>query len=205
MTQTIRLSIVLAINLFMITGLIVVGFSSHSISVLAAGGDYAADAGAIGLGLIAIMLQGKSPKYHKATSYVALINGLFLLIITSFVIYEAGHRLLSQTTPIVAGLQTMLISGLAAIAMVVAALVLRSGDDTRSDLHIRSVMLDTAADASSAGAVAVTGAIIYLTHGFYWLDSIIGLSIGVVIGIAAVKLLHDVAIDFKRNANKVGP
>lgn len=130
--------------------------------MLAAGGDYATDAGAIGLGLIAITLRDKIPKYRRATSYVALINGLFLLIIAACVSYEAGHRLLNQTTPVVAGLQTMLIGGLAAIAMLAAAVVLRSSDDTGSDLHIRSVMLETAADASSAGAVAVTGAVIFI-------------------------------------------
>jgi hypothetical protein len=39
------------------------------------------------------------------------------------------------------------------------------------DLHGRSVLLDTIADALTAAAVAVTGGIVFLTHGLSWLNS----------------------------------
>jgi Co/Zn/Cd efflux system component len=43
MTQQKRLGLVLGLNLIMITGLVLVGISSHSLAVLAAGGEFAAD------------------------------------------------------------------------------------------------------------------------------------------------------------------
>ena len=43
MTQQKRLGLVLGINLVMIAGLVIVGLASHSLGVLAAGGDFAAD------------------------------------------------------------------------------------------------------------------------------------------------------------------
>lgn len=50
-SQQRRLGIVLSLNLIMITGLVVVGFASHSLGVLAAGGDFAADSVAVLLGI----------------------------------------------------------------------------------------------------------------------------------------------------------
>lgn len=50
MTQQKRLGLVLGLNVIMITGLVLVGLVSHSLGVLAAGDDYAADSTAILLG-----------------------------------------------------------------------------------------------------------------------------------------------------------
>jgi hypothetical protein len=47
---------VLALNLGLVTALVVTGLDAHSLAVLAAGADYLADAGAIGVSLLAIRL-----------------------------------------------------------------------------------------------------------------------------------------------------
>jgi divalent metal cation (Fe/Co/Zn/Cd) transporter len=54
---------------------------------------------------------------------------------------------------------------------------------------MRSVLLDTLSDA--AAAVAVAGGVIALAHRFYWLDAALAAVIGVVIGVAAARLLND--------------
>jgi Co/Zn/Cd efflux system component len=41
--------VVLALNVVLVTGLVVVGLTAHSLGVLAAGADYIADAAAIGV------------------------------------------------------------------------------------------------------------------------------------------------------------
>ena len=75
--------------------------------------------------------------------------------------------------------------------MVAGALVL--GRDAGSeDLHMRSVLLDTVADAVTSAAVAVTGAVIFLVQGLYWLDSAIAIVVGLIIGAGATRLLMDV-------------
>ena len=58
-SQRRRLAILLALNLAMIVGLIVVGFAAHSLGVLAAGGDYVADSTAIGLGIFAVAIRDR--------------------------------------------------------------------------------------------------------------------------------------------------
>lgn len=190
MKQETRLGIVLGLNLAMIAGLLTVGLSSHSLGVLAAGGDYIADSVAIGLGLLAIYIRDRSQGPSKATSIVALINSLALLVITALVVFESLRRLLGHT-PEIQGLSVLIVSTLAAILMVAGAYIL-SNEDDEDDLHMRSVLLDTISDAASAAAVAVVGAIILATKGFYWLDSAVALLIGLVIGYHALKLLRDV-------------
>jgi cobalt-zinc-cadmium efflux system protein len=192
MTQQKRLSLVLALNLVMITGLVLVGLSSHSLGVLAAGGDFAADSAAIILGILAIQISKHPHGHPKATTYVAFINALALLTVTTVVIYEGIHRLTSHV-PKVEGLPVLIISVIATIFMVVSVFILGK-DAGKEDLHMRSVFLDTVSDGIASTAVAVSGAVIYFANDFYWLDSALAILIGLVIGYQAVKLLRDVVI-----------
>ena len=199
MSQSKRLLAVLLLNISMITGLIIVGLSSHSLGVLAAGGDYVADSAAILLGLLAIYLRDKKNGHPLATTIVAGINASLLLIVTILVITESIHRL-NTHTPHIQGLPAMIISIVATIAMVIGALIL-AGDKNDKDLHIRSVMLDTMADGVSSAAVAVTGGIIFFTKRYFWLDSAAALIIGIVIGVTAIKLMRDVVKTMLRKNN----
>ena len=73
----------------------------------------------------------------------------------------------------------------------IEALVL--GRDAGSeDLHMRSVLLDTVADAVTSAAVAVTGAVIFVVQGLYWLDSVMAVLVGLIIGVGASRLLIEV-------------
>ncbi|MGI8484397.1 MAG: cation diffusion facilitator family transporter, partial [Thermomicrobiales bacterium] len=190
MSQQKRLSLLLTLNVLMIAGLVIVGLTAHSLGVLAAGCDYVADSTAILLGIIAIAIRNRNGEHSRATTIVALINGLALLVVTVLVIAEAFRRLLAGT-PVVNGLSVLIVSVIATIVMVGGALIL--GREAGSeDLHMRSVLLDTVSDALTAAAVAVTGAIFYFAHGLYWLDPVIAIVIGVIVGFGALRLLRDV-------------
>ena len=190
LSQRRRLSILLGLNALMIVALLVVGFASHSLGVLAAGGDYAADSAAILLGIVAVTIRERVGPESKAPTIVALINSGALLVVTILVIVEAVRRLL-QGTPEIHGLPVLVTSGIAAVVMVVGALVLgrQAGSE---DLHMRSVLLDTVADAVTSAAVAVTGAVIFVVQCLYWLDSVMAILVGLVIGAGATRLLIDV-------------
>ena len=86
MTQQKRLGLVLAINVVMIAGLLIVGLASHSLGVLAAGGDFIADSAAIVLGIIAIQITKHPHGSRRATTIAALINSFVLLVVTGVVI-----------------------------------------------------------------------------------------------------------------------
>jgi cobalt-zinc-cadmium efflux system protein len=205
MSRPKRLIVVLLLNLALIAGLVIVGLRAHSLGVLAAGGDYLADAAAIGVSLLAIRLSRRPPSptrpdgYPNATNLAALINAGWLLVLCLIVILTAARRL-AVGAPSVDGLPVLITSAVAALVMLGGALMLGGdidddNDDDREpgeDLNLQAVLLDTAADAAAAGGVAVSGAIILATGGWYWLDPAVALAIALVIGYHALRLIRHV-------------
>jgi len=179
-----RLSVVLLLNLALVAGLIVVGVAAHSLAVFAEGGDYLLDAAGVGVALLA------------ANRVAALINAGWLLALQLLVAAAAAYRLITGT-PEVDGLAVLVVSGVAAVVMTVAALVLSGGTDDdgdgqREDLSVKAVLLDTVADSAAAAGVAVTGGVILATRGWYWLDPAVALVIAVVVAYHAVRLIRKV-------------
>jgi cobalt-zinc-cadmium efflux system protein len=204
MSRVKRLTVVLLLNLSLITALVIVGLAAHSLAVLAAGADYLADAGAIGVSLLAIWLASRPPSrarphgYPNATNIAALINAGWLLMLNIAIATAAIQRLAEGTRP-VEGLPVLIVSGIAAAVMLAGALVLRGdpdgeNDDGEEDLNVTAVLLDTAADAAAAAGVAVSGAVILGASGWYWLDPAVALLIAVIIGYHAQKLVRKVEL-----------
>jgi len=188
-----RLGLVLVINVVMILGLLSVGLAAGSLGVLASGADYLADALGTGLSLAALRISRHPRGHPRATSYAALVNAGLLLLVTMAVIAEAVYRL-STGAPSIDGLPVVLVSIVAAAAMIACALILGEVDD---DLNMQSVKLDTVADAAAALGVALSGAVILITGELFWLDSVVALVIAVVIGYHAVRLLRSVLADLQ--------
>lgn len=188
----------LALNLVLIIALVVVGIGAHSLGVLAAGADYLADAAAIGVSLVAIRLSTLPPTearpngYPRATTWAALVNAGWLLVLSVLVIVAAIQRLVAGTHE-VHGLPVLVVSGVAAVVMLVGALILGGDEDDDDDdggnLNMRAVLLDTAADSVAAAAVAVVGAVILATKGTYWLDPAVALVVSGVIAYHALRLV----------------
>ncbi|MDI3312750.1 MAG: cation diffusion facilitator family transporter [Mycobacterium sp.] len=200
MSRPKRLALVLALNLFLVAGLVGVGIGAHSLGVLAAGGDYLADAAAIGLSLFAIWLSRRPPTprrpggYRNATDVAALVNGGWLLVLSAVIIATAIRRLLAGAPEIVA-LPVLIASAVAAVVMLAGVLILGGGvdrEDGGEDLNMKAIMLDTAADAAAAGGVAISGAVILAAGGWFWLDPVVALVIAAVVGYHAVNLLRKV-------------
>ena len=195
MSQRRRLTVVLTLNLAMIVGLVVIGLSAHSLGVLAAGGDYVADSTAIGLGILAVTIRDRVGEHSKATTVVAGINAGALLAV-SIIVFVAGIRRLVNGTPDVQGLPVLIVSAIATAVMLVGVFVLGTGAGSE-DLHMRSALLDTISDAVASAAVAVSGAVIYLTGRFFWLDSALSVAISVIIAAGAARLLRDVVLSLR--------
>lgn len=208
MTRNTRLWIVLFLNLVLVVGLVVVGIAAHSLAVLAAGGDYVADAAAIGLSLLAIALSKRSPTprrplgYPKATAIAALVNGSLLLVVLALVFVEGLRRLIGGTGQ-VHGIPVVIVSGIAASVMVIGALILHGDVDEEDDdegdrANMRAVLLDTVADAAAAGGAALVGAAIAITGSLYWLDPAVALVIATIVGYHVVVLLVGVVATLRR-------
>jgi cobalt-zinc-cadmium efflux system protein len=184
------------LNLSLVAGLVVVGLTAHSLAVQAAGADYLADAAAIGVSLLAIWLAASPRGYPKATTIAALVNAGWLLILNIAITVAAALHLAAGAHR-VEGLPVLIVSGIAALVMLAGALILGGDDDEEDgndegseDLNVKAVLLDTAADAAAAAGVAVSGAIILGTGGWYWLDPATALVIAVIVGYHALKLIR---------------
>jgi cobalt-zinc-cadmium efflux system protein len=196
-----RLTIVLALNLSLVTALVIVGLAAHSLAVLAAGVDYLADAAAIGVSLFAIRLASRPPSrsrpdgYPNATNIAAVVNAGWLLVLNIAITVAAIQRLAAGTRR-VEGLPVLIVSGIAASVMLAGVLVLRGDaaqDHGGDDLNVKAVLLDTAGDAAAAGGVAASGAIILGADGWYWLDPATALTIAMIIAYQAQKLARKAA------------
>ena len=197
MTKEQRLAIVLLLNVGMVIALVVVGFTAHSLGVLAAGVDYVGDAAGVAISLVALRIASRPGGDPRATSVAALINSSFLLMVTAVVLIEAIHRLITNT-PHIHGLPVLVVSAVASLVMVFGAFVL--GPIETSDFNMRSVLLDTVADAAAAASVAIGGAIILIAGGVYWVDSVIALVVALVVGYHAQRLLRQVLADLRRTS-----
>jgi cobalt-zinc-cadmium efflux system protein len=205
MPRTRRLLVVLALNLALVGALVAVGVTAHSLSVLAAGGDYLLDAAGVGVALLAIRLSAHPLRSVRrdgalnASSVAALVNSGCLLVLEVLVAAAAVDRLVSGIRE-VHGLPVLIVSGIAALVMAGGVLVLRGdGDDDEGqtgehDLSVAAVLLDTIADAAAATGVAATGAIILATGGWYWLDPAVALIIALVVVGHAIALIRKVLI-----------
>jgi cobalt-zinc-cadmium efflux system protein len=205
MSRTERLLVVLALNLGLVAVLVAVGVMAHSLAVLAEGGDYLLDAAGVGVALLAIRLSrrpaggGRGEGVSKAPNVAALINAGWLLVLEVIVAAAAVGRLVTGTGP-VDGLPVLVVSGIAALVMAGGAFILRgaggSGEDDAGghDLSVAAVLLDTIADAAAAAGVAVVGAIILVTGGWFWLDPAVALAIAVVVAYHAIALIRKVFI-----------
>ncbi len=200
MSRPVRLLFALLLNLILVGALVVVGRSTHSLGVIAAGGDYLADAAGLGVAILAYPLARRFPRMH---SVAALVNGGWLLLLCVLVAVAALSRLVSGT-PEVHGLPVVIVSTIAMIVMLIVALVLQvdldddDDDDVHEQLSSRAVLLDTLADAAAAAGVAVAGGVILATHSLYWLDPTVALVIAAVIGFHAFQLLREVRLALRR-------
>jgi cobalt-zinc-cadmium efflux system protein len=189
MSKDKRLALVLGLNLSMVVVLVIVGLAANSLGVIAAGGDYLGDAAGVALSLVALRMSRRAQGHPRATSYAALANASFLLLVTVWVIYEALSRLIGGP-PHVDGLPVIVVSVVACAVMAISALII--GPVEEGDLNMRSVLLDTLADGATAAGVAVTGAIILAVGGAYWLDSAVALAIATIVAYHAIKLIREV-------------
>ena len=206
MSRTQRLIVVLVLNLGLVAGLVAVGVTARSIAVLAEGGDYLLDTAGVAVALLAIWLAARPATrtrpggYPNATSVAALINAGWLLILELLVAGAAVDRLITHRVP-VDGLPVLVMSGIAAVAMLIGALVLRGDEDDEEgeerDPSVAAVLLDTVADAATAAGVALVGAIILAMDGWYWLDPAVALAIAVVVAYHALALIRKVLTRFR--------
>jgi cobalt-zinc-cadmium efflux system protein len=164
----------------------------------------AADAGGIGLSLLAAWFAARPATdrrtfgYARAEILAAMANALLLLVMTAAIVTEAIRRLPSPPA-VSSGLLIGFGAG-ALLANACSLLVLRHG--RAESLNVRGAFLEVAADTLGAAAVIVTGIIISAT-GYTLADPIASLAIGILILPRTWRLLRE-AVDILLEASPEG-
>lgn len=149
------------------------GFLTNSLALLADAGHMLSDAASLAIALIAFKLGEKATSYSKTYGYkrfeilAAVLNGLTLIIIASFIFYEAVKRFVHP--PEVATTGMLIVSAIGfAVNLLVAWIMIRGGD-VEENLNMRAAYLHVLSDMlGSIGAIAA--ALLMMFFGWGWAD-----------------------------------
>ena len=168
------------------------GWFTNSLALIADAGHMLTDVAALGLTLGAIWFAARPATAKKTFGWyrleilAAFVNGLILVLISIWVIYEAVERW--QSPPQVLGLQMTLVAACGLVANIIAAWLLHA--DHEHDLNLHGAWLHVMGDMLGSIAAIIAGVLI-IAKGWLWADPITSLVISVIIIVGAARLVLD--------------
>jgi len=161
---------------------IVGGLLANSLALLSDAGHMLTDILALGMSLAAMRFAQSPPTSSKTFGLyrleilAAFFNGMLLLFISFYIFYEAYHRLVEPRE--IKGLFMLGVAVIGLLANGVGILILRKS--ALKNLNVKSAFFHVVGDTVSSGGVIVGGLVIIYT-GWYMIDSLIGILIGLLI------------------------
>ena len=187
-----NLKIALLITAIVMIAEIIGGLLANSLALLSDAGHMLTDILALGLSLIAMRFAQKPPTpsktfgFHRLEILAAFFNGMFLFFIPFYIFYEAYHRLLHPEE--IKGLFMLVVAGIGLLANAIGIILLRKSAHT--SLNVKSAFFHIVGDTISSGGVIVAGVLILVT-GWYLIDPLIGIFIGILILRGAYALIME--------------
>lgn len=169
---------------------VVTGILVGSLALLSDAAHMVTDAGALGLGIVAMRLAARPPEggftygLKRAEILSALVNGVTLVVLGGFIVVEAVRRLVS---PLDVGGRAILIVALTGIAVNLLA-TWQVAQANRRSLNVAGSFAHILTDLYAFIGTAIA-AIVILATGFNRADSIVSLFIAVLMGRAAWGLI----------------
>lgn len=166
------------------------GWWSHSLTLMTDAGHMLSDCLALSLAIGAAWLahlaaNQKQSLGSQAEVAAALANGLGLLVLAIWVVWEAMHRFHEKHPAVVS--EVMLVTAIVGLGInIMAASVLH--DHSRHDLNVRGAFLHVLADTVSSAGVIVSALLIWAFH-WYWVDQVVSLGIAGLIGIGSLPII----------------
>ena len=187
-----RLWAALVLLLAFMAGEVIVGLLSHSLALLSDAGHMLADAGALGLALLAMHLALRPPSggltygLRRAEILSGLVSGITLLVLAAVLVIEAAMRLASAPT-----VDAWWMLGTALAGAVVNTLAARQlTHTTRRSLNVRGAHQHIRTDLYAFVATAIAAAVILAT-GWSRADAVAALFVVVLMAVAGVGLIKD--------------
>jgi cobalt-zinc-cadmium efflux system protein len=173
-----RLWLAIGVTLLFMVVEVVGGILTGSLALISDAGHMFTHAFALGITLFAMIWATRPPTptvsygYHRTEILAALINGLTLLAVTAYIIYEAIMRLVN---PVPVDAMDMLWVALAGLgANLISAMLLAGGQ--KGSLNIRSAFIHMLTDLGSSVAIVLGAGAIYFWN-LVWLDPVLSLVI----------------------------
>ncbi|PSB23305.1 cation transporter [filamentous cyanobacterium CCP2] len=184
--------IVLGLRSSLFLFVLMIGFWTHSLSLLASSGDMFSDMVAISLTLGATALaQSPATKmatfgYRRIEILVALLNGLGILAISVLTTWEAIGQF--QEPDPIRGLPMLITAG---VSLVFNSIIIRLlHDESSHDLNLKGAFLRILADATGSISVILAALGIYYFN-WLWADAMASLLVATFLCISAIPLVMD--------------
>jgi cobalt-zinc-cadmium efflux system protein len=161
---------------------VVGGILSGSLALLADAGHMLTDTMALALAAVAFHVSKRPADGRRTFGYqrfqiiAAFVNGLSLLVIVGWILFEAVRRFISPTE--VMGMTMLVVAAAGLVVNVIAFAVLHGGD--RDNLNIRGAALHVAGDLLGSVA-AIVAAIIIIYTGWMAIDPILSIAVAFLI------------------------
>ncbi len=169
-----------------------VGLWSRSLSLQADAGHMFSDVAALVISLLASYLAqqpatGKATfGYQRVEVLAALLNGLSLLAIATFITWEAIQRW--QHPGAILGLPMLVVAVIGLIINLLNISLLHP--HSHNDLNLRGALLHIIADTASSVGVIVAAVMIHLWN-WWWADVAISLVVAILTGVSALPLVKE--------------
>lgn len=188
------LKITLIVVIIVMIAEVVGGILSHSLALIGDAGHMLTDALALGLSLVALAIARrpatptKTFGYHRAEIMAALANGAILVLVSAYIFYEAYRRFFES--PEIEAPLMLLVAGIGLVANLVGMIVLRKA--SHGSLNVKAAFWHIIGDTLSSVGVIIAGIIILIT-GWYIVDPILAVIIGIVILWGAFRIVKEAA------------
>ena len=177
-----RITIALVLTAVFMVVEVIGGILSSSLALLADAGHMLTDTMALALAAVAFHV-GKRPAdakltygYQRFQILAAFVNGLSLLLIVGWILFEAVNRFLAPEQ--VLGGTMLVVASAGLVVNIVAFTILHGGD--RDNLNIRGAALHVAGDLLGSVA-AIVAAVIIIYTGWMAIDPILSVAVAILI------------------------
>jgi cobalt-zinc-cadmium efflux system protein len=177
-----RVTIALVLTASFMVVEVIGGLLAGSLALLADAGHMLTDTMALALAAMAFQVSKRPADgrltygYQRFQILAAFVNGLTLLLIVGWILYEAVDRFLAPRE--VLGETMLVVATVGLIVNVVAFVVLHRGD--RDNLNIRGAALHVAGDLLGSVA-AIVAAVVIIYTGWMAIDPILSVAVAILI------------------------
>ncbi|MFZ6844278.1 cation diffusion facilitator family transporter [Undibacterium sp. RuTC16W] len=157
------------------------GFWSNSLALISDAGHMVTDAAALGLALLAQIIAKRPPTaknsfgFGRAEALAAFVNGLVMLAVVGWIVFEAVQRLSHPES--VQGGAVMLVASIGLAINIVVAWVL---SHDKESVNTKAALVHVMGDLLGSVAAIISGAVIYYV-GWMQIDPILSIFVSLLI------------------------